>query len=223
MMDEIINVNGVRYKRFEESTPKYAVGDWVKVIANKSGRLDKYSYVGDIVKIISIYDYGYYTRHGKPVQAYSIGGMQVVCEDELEPAEEPKQYPFDINDREWYYYIKDDETIDHTRFYNELELDVKHKKVANACKDETLMKQQAMRETLNRLLWRASVEAGEPNNPWDGHHLHISINCESPHYILSTLGNHTIGCIYFPSVESAEKARENIVKPFLKEHPDFVW
>ena len=31
------------------------------------------------------------------------------------------------------------------------------------------------------------------------------------------------GVVYFPSYEIAERALEEIVKPFIKEHPEFVW
>lgn len=31
------------------------------------------------------------------------------------------------------------------------------------------------------------------------------------------------GVVYFPSEEYAERAIEEVVKPFMSEHPEFVW
>ena len=31
------------------------------------------------------------------------------------------------------------------------------------------------------------------------------------------------GCIYFYSKSIAQKAIEEIIRPFMKEHPDFIW
>ena len=31
------------------------------------------------------------------------------------------------------------------------------------------------------------------------------------------------GTVYFSTKEKAEQAIEEVVKPFMKEHPDFVW
>lgn len=222
-MDEIIELNGVRYKRIEESITRYKLGDWVKVITNKSGRMLATSYIGDVAMITHVYKFGEFKENGKPAQAYGIDKMYVVFDDELEPTEEPKQDPFDIDDGEKYYYIMSDGFIDSTRFT--CDFDNRVNEVANACKDETLMKQRASREILNRLLWKASVKAGELNNPWNNKNNHYTITYDTVSQLFDI--NFHWCCkdntIYFPSKESAQSAINNIIKPFMKEHPEFVW
>lgn len=98
-------------------------------------------------------------------------------------------------------------------------------KVANYCTDETLMKQRALHETLNRLLWRFSIENGEGENPWDNrsNHWNIARNCQNVIIPNSAYSRRAMGSVYFPSQKLAQRAIDEIVKPFMKEHPEFVW
>lgn len=97
-------------------------------------------------------------------------------------------------------------------------------KVGNYCLDYDLLQQQAYRETLNRLLWRWQYENDEPvdwEKPTDKFHIVFDVKfntfcCDSGTYVKRTFVN-------FSSKEKAEQAIEEIVKPFMKEHPDFVW
>lgn len=226
-MDEIIEINGVKYKRVEESTikynAKYKVGDWVKVIANKWPRLDCDNYLGEVAKITHVYDYGDHKRDGESIQAYGIGKMFVVHEDELEPAEELKKNMFECENGDMYYQIASTGNVGKCP-WDGCEVDVNLAKVANCCKDKKLMEQRALYEVLNRLLWKASVESGELNNPWDGDHLHYTIRFISGRFCVEVLncGKHFEP--YFASRKAAEEAIEYIIKPFiLEEHPDFVW
>lgn len=99
-------------------------------------------------------------------------------------------------------------------------------KNANYCGDEEIMKQRALHETLDRLLWRASVIAGELDNKWDEEHRHYYIyrdfdsDCIRIDYNCTWKNQDTC---YFPTEDSARDALGNIVMPFLNEHPDFVW
>ena len=47
--------------------------------------------------------------------------------------------------------------------------DKQHFKVANYCTNREIMQQQAYRETLNRLLWRYSMEHGGDEIDWNNH------------------------------------------------------
>lgn len=97
---------------------------------------------------------------------------------------------------------------------------------ANYCHDETLMNQRALHETLNRHLWRASVITGELDNPWCMDNYHYYIYYDKGSGTLKVENNymcHIQGTCYFPSEESAQSAIDNIVKPFMEKHPDFVW
>lgn len=102
---------------------------------------------------------------------------------------------------------------------------------ANYCTNKDIMKQRALHETLNRHLWRFSCINGELENKWDSHNGHWTItknhhsdisNIEktfSPQYSIHFQN----GGIYFSSKEIAQKAIDEILIPFIKKHPDFVW
>lgn len=98
--------------------------------------------------------------------------------------------------------------------------------IANYCTDEKLMEQRALHETLSRLLWRFSCENGELENEWNNRNFHYLIFLDKKRNKINIsfgLTTKTEGITYFPSREIAEEAIEKIVKPFIKEHPDFVW
>lgn len=123
------------------------------------------------------------------------------------------------------------------------ERDDLHYAVGNYCRDEQLLQQRALHETLNRLLWRFSIKNGEDKNPWDGNHWHYGIYSAYPTDDSKTVfcdldklfyrklefctysAKHvkSPGTIYFPYTEIAKQAISEIIIPFMKEHPDFVW
>ena len=100
--------------------------------------------------------------------------------------------------------------------------------VANYCTDDRLLKQRAMHETLERLLWRFACENGELSNPWFGNIVHHRISYDSMNRkfnVSAVLTGMSIKGLepYFPSVEVAERAITEVIEPFMEEHPDFVW
>lgn len=96
--------------------------------------------------------------------------------------------------------------------------------VGNYCTDHDLMKQRALHETLNRLLWRFSMENGgdklQLSNP-DGKKWYIYYDPQT------SFGFHTmytfraihLDAIYFATKELADRALYDIVLPFIKAHP----
>lgn len=117
------------------------------------------------------------------------------------------------------------------------ERDDLHYATGNYCRDEQLLQQRALHETLNRLLWRFSMKNGEDENHWDGDsgHYVIYLITDNTHlnssdneptlcaYCAKHIYNKFQGVVYFPSIEIARQAISEIVMPFMKEHPDFVW
>ena len=65
-----------------------------------------------------------------------------------------------------------------------------------------LYEEEALREILNRLLWKASVKAGELNNPWNNknnHYIHYSllyIIIYAPSFVTNSL--HEKSALYKP-------------------------
>lgn len=97
---------------------------------------------------------------------------------------------------------------------------------ANYCTDRKLMEQRALHETLNRLLWRFSMTHGgdeiERNNEADK----LSICYDRKRdkfYFRGVSGCSNVTEICFNDTKTAKQAIEEIVKPFMKQHPEFVW
>lgn len=131
--------------------------------------------------------------------------------------------PFDRgNVGDVYYFIDDFGVVrESADFMNEY--DDRLFAVANACRDEEIMKRRAMHETLNRLLWRYSEQHGgdaEWNNE-NGHYCIAVIDCtvQINFYVYRKMA----GTVYFKDRDTAQAAIEDVVEPFLAEHPDFVW
>lgn len=96
-------------------------------------------------------------------------------------------------------------------------------KVANYCRDKKLMEQRALYETLNRLLWRYSIEH-------DGEIICYGLDClyeisynirKHGFEIMWTNTRIDEGAILFKKEETARNAIEEVIKPFLEEHPEF--
>ena len=143
----------------------------------------------------------------------------------VEPEPE-KESPFDRgNGTHVYYYIDSDGSVlvDED---SSSSIDAGRYATANFCSDESTMKQRAMHETLNRLLWRYSEEhGGDPK--WNGENDHWLISaphgCYKDEDIIYVSATKPFGAVFFKDKDTAWSAIEEIVKPFLAAHPDFVW
>ena len=85
---------------------------------------------------------------------------------------------------------------------------------ANYCTDKALMQQRALHETLSRLLWRYAMEHGGTGNfeiAWNGEKFIVQ-NC------IWKYNGET-----FSTNKVAEDAVKEIIKPFMKAHPEFKW
>ena len=96
--------------------------------------------------------------------------------------------------------------------------------VGNYCSDKEMMNQRALHETLNRLLWRYSEQHGG-DAEWDGENLHYSITINAvgepgSEWFASV---RPFGTVYFKDRDTAQAAIDDVVRPFLAEHPEFVW
>lgn len=123
-----------------------------------------------------------------------------------------------------YYFIGSDgevrQEVDHkTAFDND------NYEIANYSTDKELMQQRAYSETLNRLLWRFSMMNGGSEIDWDNKnqtkysiYYNFACNMWSTNYFLHTAKYFEP---YFISEEVAERAIDEIIKPFMEKHPDF--
>ena len=133
--------------------------------------------------------------------------------------------PFEkVDSNSTYFYIDDCGIVDED--FNCYPDDKYRYKVANYCANKSLMIQRALHETLNRLLWRFSMENGEGENPFDCNNAHYGIYWSYDHKSFDICCSRTIkssDSVYFPTKELANQAIDKIIKPFMKEHPEFVW
>ena len=98
---------------------------------------------------------------------------------------------------------------------------------ANYCTNKELMEQRALHETLSRLLWRFSMQNDGDKIDWrDKTTSKYRIHFENDNKKFSICNNQyciDITAIYFNTREIAQRAIEEIILPFMKEHPEFVW
>lgn len=132
--------------------------------------------------------------------------------------------PFERFDNEVYYFL--DECGESLQRIDVRDgVDDKVYAIANYCRDEKMMKQRALHETLNRLLWRYSETHGGDNS-WettDNHHHFICRCVKSGFAVMYSIDTKAHGVVYFKDDHTAWAAIEDVVYPFLAEHPEFVW
>lgn len=137
-------------------------------------------------------------------------------------AEEVKVDPFARAKRgDEYYYIDTDGDVEEYKEDND-SADNGNFSTANYCTDKSIMEQRTLHETLSRLLWRFAMQnGGVPeigNKYW---YVRFSGNNPAIDY---WYGNVIIPDVTrFISFETAQRAIDEIIKPFLAAHPDFKW
>lgn len=139
---------------------------------------------------------------------------------------ETRNNPFDrVEQFDKYYRVTDAnqvddyvETFDSTdnRLYD----------VANYFNDKEFAEQVALHQLLYRKLLKFAYDNGfEDTAEWDYHNHHYTVYydkesncfCIDDRYVSKYFG------VYFATQEGASRAIEDVVEPFMKEHPEFVW
>ena len=96
----------------------------------------------------------------------------------------------------------------------------------NYFNDKVFAKQVALHQLLYRKLLKFAYENGyEDTAPWDGSTTQYYINYKHDVCRFDVDCNyfaHNFG-VYFSNEKGAKRAIEEVIKPFMKEHPDFVW
>lgn len=97
---------------------------------------------------------------------------------------------------------------------------------ANYFNDDSLANQVALHQLLYRKLLKFAYDNGlEDDQPWDCDNKHYYVYYSHANKIFKT----ELNCegkysgVYFPSLEAANRAIDEVIKPFMEEHPDFVW
>lgn len=137
-----------------------------------------------------------------------------------------KETPFARHSDETYWFIKATNTIASLHDYNR-DFDNALYNNVNHFNDYNIAEQVALHQLLYRKLLKYAYENDAVVNDWndldskkylivksiDDNKFHIDWNHRIKH----------VCSIYFNTKEVAEQAIENVVKPFMKEHPHFVW
>lgn len=97
----------------------------------------------------------------------------------------------------------------------------------NYFNDESFAKQVALHQLLYRKLLKFAYDYGcEDMAEWDGNNDHYSIfyDTRCNHCDFQINWEHKSTCtVYFNSEEAVIRAITEVVKPFIQEHPEFVW
>lgn len=157
-----------------------------------------------------------------------LGGKKIPLTDEqvkLIQSDVPEKSPFDRAHHGGTYFsvISNFELNENCECSSHL--DDKIFNSSNYCTDKNIMRQHALHMKLNNLLWRYSMTHG-------GDKIELGVFSTQKYYIAYDASYKefytdwhndvkTVGVIYFGSEETAEAAIEEIVKPFIAEHPDF--
>lgn len=139
--------------------------------------------------------------------------------------ETPKN-PFErVKDGDTYYrvteygnvddYVESGDYTDHNLY-----------KTTNYFNDDSVAQQVALHQLLYRKLLKFIYDYGcEDNREWDGDNKHhyIFYDYSREMFGIKSDYNNKAQVVYFSSSDAAVRAIKEVVEPFMKEHPDFVW
>jgi hypothetical protein len=96
----------------------------------------------------------------------------------------------------------------------------------NYFNDDSFANQVALHQLLYRKLLKFAYDNECEDSEWNGENDHWLIfydSDEKDFCIDSNDGFKMQGAVYFSNMDVAERAIKEVVEPFMKEHPDFVW
>lgn len=161
----------------------------------------------------------------------TIDGKEVQLTDEqlrslgIKP-EKKRKNPFErVDNGNEYYYIKTNGKVSD---YNEVgdSADRELYEAINCFNDEAFAKQVALHQLLYRKLLKFSYDNGcEDTAEWNktNYHYYISYSIDERRFYTNVTGSFKHEDVWFCSRDSAKRAIKEVVEPFMKEHPDFVW
>ena len=126
-----------------------------------------------------------------------------------------EDYYFVEKNNEVHAYMKTDSSVDNQMYTS-----------ANYFNDKAFAEQVALHQLLYRKLLKFAYDNEcEDTAEWDEGDMHWAIRyVEKRGTFTACLENkYKAQEVYYSSADSAERAIEEVVKPFVKEHPEFVW
>lgn len=137
-----------------------------------------------------------------------------------------RKNPFEIVERgEDYFYVNRYGDINNSGQDDDSEDDCLFR-AANYFNDESFAKQVALQQLLYRKLLKFAYDNEcEDTEEWYGRYLHWSIRYDECSNAFTTQNQilYKSQEVYFSSEEGAKRAIKEVVEPFMKAHPEFVW
>lgn len=158
----------------------------------------------------------------------TIDGKEVQLTDEQLKAlgTKVRKNPFErAKYHDLYYYVHEDNDV-----WSDTDLcadaDNRRYDAANYFNDRQFAEQFALHQLLyHKLLKYAYDNECEDTAEWDGINPHwcIYMDIRSNRWDVTYYVSMKFDDVYFSSEKGAKRAIEEVVEPFVKEHPDFVW
>lgn len=151
-----------------------------------------------------------------------INALEVAVE-EIENKEKSNKTPFDrVNDGEYYFMIDSNNEVLVKREDN-LTFDNKYFENFNYFNDKEFAKQVMLHQLLYRKLLKFKLGKEKEDKKF-GYCFFINIDANNLLYVAETfVTDRNCNGLYFNECDTAELALKEVVEPFLKEYPDFIW
>ena len=161
----------------------------------------------------------------------TIDGKEIQLTDEqlkmlgIEP-EKKRKNPFEeVNRFEDYYFVEKNNEV-HASMKTDSSVDNQMYTSANYFSDKAFTEQVSLHQTLYRKLLKYAYDNEFEDEEWNGTKMHAYIiyNFTRKDYdIRWTRNEKEPGTVYFKTPTRATAALNEVVMPFVKEHPEFVW
>ena len=175
-------------------------------------------------KIQTFFDSSIFENNQEIMEALDIAIEAVSKKEELTETAEFNQTPFDrVENREDYYFI---DGLDH--IYRNIEIEDEYNngyyECSNYFNDKNFAKQVALHQLLYRKLLKFKLQR-DKTDPLTNAEYYFFIEMKDGELYVKCehIGEKCFSRIYFNSINIAEQARIEVILPFLKEHPDFIW
>lgn len=140
--------------------------------------------------------------------------------------EKKRNNPFnsELEDEDSYFLI-DDEGVN-TGCYNPI-IDKHRLDNINSFNDKDFANQVYLHELLNRKLLKYAYDNEAEDVKWNkdyNRHYYIYFDYQFNEFIVTSNSNHWKNFyVYFSNLKIARQAIKDVIKPFMEEHPEFVW
>ena len=156
-----------------------------------------------------------------------INGKRIeLTEDQVKTlGVEVRKNPFERVDRgEDYFYINRYGDVNYYEHDEDFEDDLLSQ-TANYFNDKDFAQQVALHQLLYRKLLKFSYDNDCEDEEWNGANDHwlIVYYPLNDDFIISNVQCVKDYTVYFSTEEGASRAINEVIRPFMKEHPDFVW